>query len=60
MLGQFENVPENVLTEYKRSKTRAHQPIDHATLLTSCIKQFVHLYSSPVFVLIDAYDEFQN
>jgi NACHT domain len=60
MLGQFENVPENVLKEYKRSKTRAHQPIDHAALLTSCIKQFVHLYSSPVFVLIDAYDEFKN
>jgi hypothetical protein len=62
MLQQFDKIPESFIQEYRRTKKASHKakPDQYPALLSSCAAEFSRLYSNPVFIIIDAYDELQN
>jgi len=62
LLEQLETIPEKVCTVYSRDNKPGVQtgPATYKDLLTSCISEFSKLHSSRVFVVVDAYDEFEN
>jgi NACHT domain len=63
-LRQLHQVPQDVQNEYKRYKKDPHKIMPtrekYLSLLECCLQEYAKLSSNPVFVLIDAYDEFVN
>jgi len=61
---QFEDLPQSVYTAYTlaQKNNRGSPPnINTSTkLLNTCISEFFQTYSNPVFILLDAFDEFVN
>jgi len=65
ILGQLKgHLPSSVKEEYKRYKNDIHQtmptPAKFTKLLAESISVFAKVYSNDVFILIDAFDEFQT
>lgn len=64
MVGQLEKIPDAINAEYFKYKTDPHKTMpsgdSYTKLLTACIDDFFKAYFNPVFILVDAYDEFKN
>jgi arginine utilization protein RocB len=63
-LRQLQQIPSEVQNEYKRYKKDPHKITPtrekYQSLLECSLQEFAKLSSNPVFVLMDAYDEFVN
>ena len=63
-LKQLQKIPPDVEREYNRYKKDPHSvppnPEIYQNLLKCCLQEFSKLTSNPVFILLDAYDEFVN
>jgi leucyl-tRNA synthetase len=64
LVEQFEDLPQSVYTAYilAQKADRGNSPgINTSTkLLNACASDFFQTYSNPVFILLDALDEFVN
>jgi NACHT domain len=64
ILQQLDDFPDDVLAEYNKYKKSPVKSMPGASvyprLLVSCVTRFFELYSNPVFILLDAYDELRN
>jgi NACHT domain len=63
-LRQLQNIPADVQSEYNRYEKDPHNIMTnrekYESLLESSLQEFARLSSYPVFILLDAYDEFVN
>jgi hypothetical protein len=63
LLEEFDGLPDSVYTAYTTAIREKRGPPDLLTstnLFKSCATHFVKTHSSPVLVLLDAFDEFKN
>jgi hypothetical protein len=62
LVRQFMTIPSSLESAYDMSERSLKRPSenDFTKLLTECAKEFFKTYRSPVFVLVDAFDECQE
>ena len=64
LVEEFEDLPQSVYSAYTlaQKNDRGRSPsLNIATkLLNTCISDFFKTYSNPIFILLDAFDEFMN
>ena len=64
LVNQFRTVPQRIELEYKKYENDPHKLMPTqgkwVKLFIDCLEEFVRLFFSRVFILLDAYDEFYH